>query len=82
VDGTWSGLATRSAADLNMSTRTTSDELYLDVIIDDGSPVFLKVPKGEGSVVLAKGLKAGEHKLAIHKRVESAVGILEVVSMK
>jgi lysophospholipase L1-like esterase len=78
------GIVTRvnfRGTDLSMSNRTSSDELYLDVIIDDGSPVFLKVPKGEGSVVLAKGLKAGEHKVAIHKRVESSVGIFEVVSM-
>jgi len=78
------GIVTRvnfRGTDLSMSTRTSSDELYLDVIIDDGSPVFLKVPKGEGSVVLAKGLKAGKHKVVLHKRVESAVGILEVVSM-
>jgi len=67
--------------DLSMSTRTSSDELYLDVIIDNGNPVFLKVPKGESSIALAKGLKAGEHKVAIHKRVESTVGILEVLSM-
>ena len=78
------GIVTRvnfRGTDLSMSTRTSSDELYLDVIIDDGSPVFLKVPKGRSSVILAKGLKAGEHKVAIHKRVESAVGILEVVAM-
>jgi len=78
------GIVTRvnfRGTDLSMSTRTTSDELYLDLIIDDGNPVFLKVPKVEGSVVLAKGLKAGDHKVAIHKRVESAVGILEVVFM-
>jgi lysophospholipase L1-like esterase len=79
------GIVTRVSfrgTDLSMATRTSSDELYLDVIVDDGTPVFLKVPKGESSVVLAKGLKTWEHKVAIHKRVESAVGILEVVSMK
>jgi len=67
--------------DLSMSTRTSSDELYLDLIIDNGNPVFLKIPKGESSIALAKGLKACEHKVAIHKRVESTVGILEVLSM-
>jgi hypothetical protein len=78
------GIVTRvnfRGTDLSMSTRTSSEELYLDVIIDDASPVFVKVLKGESSVVLAKGLKAGEHKMSIHKRVESAVGILEVLSM-
>ncbi len=78
------GIVTRVSfrgTELSMSARTSSDELYLDVIVDGGNPVFLKVPKGETKIILAQGLKSGYHQIAIYKRVESAVGILEVVSM-
>jgi hypothetical protein len=66
---------------LIMKTRANSDELYLDVITDGSSPEFLKVPKGESEVILAQGLKVGEHKISIYKRVESIVGIMDVVSL-
>ena len=69
-----------NGTDLNMKTRTNSEELYLDVITDGASPVFLKVPKGASEVKLAQGLKAGEHKLSVYKRVESIVGIMDIVS--
>ncbi len=65
---------------LRMHTRTTSDEVYLDVGVDDATPVFVKAPKGDGDVELARGLAEGEHQVAIFKRVESAVGALSVVS--
>jgi hypothetical protein len=65
---------------LIMKTRANSDELYLDVITDGSSPEFLKVPKGESEVKLAQGLKAGEHNISIYKRVESIVGILDIIS--
>jgi hypothetical protein len=65
---------------LNMRARANSDELYLDAIIDGSSPVFLKVPKGENDVNLVQGLKSGEHKISIYKRVESIVGILDILS--
>ncbi len=77
------GIITRvkfRGTDLKMHTHSDSDELYLDVSIDGSAPVFLKVPKGESDVVLAKGLKAGEHNVAIHKRVESCVGILDIMT--
>jgi len=67
--------------DLLIKTRSNSDELYFDVITDGSSPVFLKVPIGESEVKLAQGLKAGEHKISIYKRVESIVGILDIVSL-
>jgi hypothetical protein len=66
---------------LSLRARTTSDELYLDVRIDDKAPSLLKVPKGESKVALAAGLGAGEHRVEILKRVESCVGVLEVVSL-
>ncbi len=65
---------------LSMHSNTTSDELYLDVIVDGGTPVFLKVPKGENDVILVKGLESANHSLAVYKRVESYVGILDVIS--
>ncbi len=87
-DGTvrlgYSGIIARvnfRGSTLNLRARTTSDELYLDVRIDDGAPSFLKVPKGEGEVALAAGLRTGEHRVEILKRVESCVGVLEVVSL-
>lgn len=70
-----------SGTALNMITRTNSEELYLDVITDGSSPVFLKVPEGESEVKLAQGLKAGDHKISVYKRVESIVGILDIVSL-
>ena len=78
------GIITRvrfRGTELSVLARTSSDELYLDVIVDGGNPLFLKIPKGETKVNLAQGLKSGEHQVAIHKRVESVVGILEVISM-
>jgi hypothetical protein len=67
---------------LSCMFRTTSDELYLDVSVDGGAPVFVKVPKGTGELVLAKNLTEGEHRIALWKRVESAVGILDLLSVR
>ena len=65
---------------LSMHTITTSDELFLDVVVNGNSPVFVKVPKGENSVTLIQGLKLGEHSVAIFKRIECYVGLLEIQS--
>ena len=59
---------------------TSSDELYLDVRVDDKVPSFLKVPKGVGDIVLAQALPDGEHQVTIYKRVEASVGLLEIQS--
>ena len=62
--------------------RTKSDELYLDVSIDGATPAFLKVPKGTAELELAGSLAEGEHRIVVWKRVESAVGILDLLSVK
>ncbi|MDR3738973.1 MAG: GDSL-type esterase/lipase family protein [Terracidiphilus sp.] len=65
---------------LNMRARTSSAELYLDVRVDDAKPVFLQVPRGESELTLARDLAPGEHHVEVFKRVESSVGILDVIS--
>ena len=66
--------------ELNLHARTASSELYLDVAVDGNPPQFVQVPKGDSDIALAKNLAAGEHQVVIWKRVESAVGVLEVMS--
>ena len=65
---------------LSMHGQTASDELYLDLGVDGAAPVFLKVPKGENDIVLAHDLVAGTHHIEIFKRIESCVGVLDVIS--
>lgn len=65
---------------LRMHGRTASDELYLDLGVDGAAPVCLQVPKGESDIVLAHDLIAGTHHVEIFKRIESCVGVLEVIS--
>jgi lysophospholipase L1-like esterase len=65
---------------LNLHARTAGSELYLDVGIDGAGPRFMQVPKGESDLALAQDLPAGEHQAVIWKRVESLVGILDVMS--
>ena len=62
-----------------MKARANSTELYLDISIDGNAPAFLKVPEGENEVQLAQGLAPGEHQVAIYKRVESYIGILDIL---
>jgi len=88
ADGTvrlgYAGIVTRlnfHGTGLSLHARTSSDELYLDVGLDEAAPVFVKVPKGESDVVLAQSLHAGEHHVAIYKRIEAGVGILDVLSL-
>lgn len=79
----YAGIVTRvnfRGTGLTLHARTSSDELFLDVVIDGGAPLFVKVPKGESDVVLAEGLKPGDHRVAVHKRVEAGVGVLELIS--
>jgi len=66
---------------LNLHARTSSAELYLDVRLDGAAPQFVPVPKGDSDLALAQDLAAGEHRVEIFKRVESTVGILEVMSL-
>lgn len=80
----YAGIVTRvnfRGTGVSMHTRTSSDELYLDVSLDHTAPVFVKVPKGESDVVLAQDLPTGEHGVTIHKRIEAGVGILDIVSL-
>ncbi len=77
------GIITRvnfNGTGLNMHTSTGSDELYLDVAVDNSAPVFLKVPKGENDIVITSGLKQANHSVAVYKRIESTVGILDIIS--
>jgi lysophospholipase L1-like esterase len=79
------GIVTRlnfKGTSLSMNARANSAELYLDISIDGKTPAFLKVPEGESEVQLVQGLLPGEHQLAIYKRVESFVGILDILSFK
>ena len=66
---------------LNLHARTTSAEMYLDIGVDGASPQFLHVPKGDSDVALAQNLPDGEHRVEIFKRVESSVGVLEVMAL-
>jgi lysophospholipase L1-like esterase len=79
----YAGIVTRvnfRGTGLILRARTSSDELYLDVVIDGGAASLVKVPKGESDVALAQRLMDGDHRVAIFKRVEAGVGILELVS--
>ncbi len=88
ADGTvrqgYAGIITRvhfRGTALRLHAFTASDELYLDVGVDDAAPMMVKVPKGESDVALAQGLGAGEHRVVICKRVEAGVGIVDLVSL-
>ena len=88
IDGTWSGLATRSAAEsmgskgvIALPDNGTFSSIYLDVRLDGAAPQFVPVPKGDSDLALAQDLAASEHRVEIFKRVESTVGILEVMSL-
>ncbi len=65
---------------LSLRARASSDELYLDVSLDGGEARFLNAPKGVNDIALAANLPAGEHHVEIFKRVETSVGILDVLS--
>ena len=66
---------------LNLHARTASAEMYLDVGVDGAPFRFLHVPRGDSDVSLAQNLSQGEHRVEIFKRVESAVGVLEVMAL-
>lgn len=67
---------------LAMQTRTDSNEMYLDVSLDGAEPRCMRVPQGEGEVVLTHDLSWKDHRIEIVKRVESAVGVLDLIAFE
>ena len=55
---------------------------YLEIIVDDGAPVRIKLKNKKESIKVAQGLADGPHTLLICKNTEAKVGYIEFMGVK